>query len=305
MCLALPLHLSGISLQIIDFPLAAHADEGSKVLQIQQSSYNYNHPLLMLELAHVANAAAGLSNPQSVVELGRTLSVIAGGFAIFATFLLACEVLPRLAALAATVTVAVVPALTVHARYFKEDIFMLPFLLLALVVLIRMLKAPTRARSIILGGLIGLAASAKYVAIIVLPFALVLLLLEDVLNQEWWSRLTFAGLATLSTLGVMILIQIPALLDFTAFGSALAGDVVSAVARPGGPIAGIPHPRRLSLDEQPVAESRAAALNSRACRFGDPVACAIRTAPPTVACHRSLRASLVRSSRALAVQTIP
>ena len=160
----------GISLQIIDFPLAAHADEGSKVLQIQQSSYNYNHPLLMLELAHVANAAAGLSNPQSVVELGRTLSVIAGGFAIFATFLLACEVLPRLAALAATVTVAVVPALTVHARYFKEDIFMLPFLLLALVVLIRMLKAPTRARSIILGGLIGLAASAKYVAIIVLPF---------------------------------------------------------------------------------------------------------------------------------------
>lgn len=196
----------GISLQIIDFPLAAHADEGSKVLQIQQSSYNYNHPLLMLELAHVANAAAGLSNPQSVVELGRTLSVIAGGFAIFATFLLACEVLPRLAALAATLTVAVVPALTVHARYFKEDIFMLPFLLLALVVLIRMLKAPTRSRSIILGGLIGLAASAKYVAIIVLPFALVLLLLEDVLNQEWWSRLTFAGLATLSTLGVMILI---------------------------------------------------------------------------------------------------
>ena len=220
----------GISLQIIDFPLAAHADEGSKVLQIQQSSYNYNHPLLMLELAHAANAVAGLSNPQSVVELGRALAVIAGGFAIFATFLLAGEVLPRLAALAATLTVAVVPALTVHARYFKEDIFMLPFLLLALVVLIRMLKAPTRSSSIILGGLIGLAAAAKYVAIIVLPFALLLLLLEAILNQEWWIRLTFAGLVTLSTLGVMMVIQIPALLDFTAFSSALAGDVASAVA---------------------------------------------------------------------------
>jgi asparagine N-glycosylation enzyme membrane subunit Stt3 len=148
-----------VLLQAIDFPFATAPDEPSKVLQIlEQRPYNYNHPLLMLELARAANAVAGFADPQKVVELGRALAVVAGALAIFATFLLASEVLPGWAALAAAFATAIVPAMTVHARYFKEDIFALPLLLLALIALIEMLKAPTRARGLILGGAIGLAA---------------------------------------------------------------------------------------------------------------------------------------------------
>jgi hypothetical protein len=139
LALALAAAFAGILLLAIDFPLGTAPDEPSKALQIvEQRPYNYYHPLLMLELAQAANAFAGFTDPGTVVELGRALAVVAGGLAIFATFLLACEV---------------------HARYFKEDIFALPFLLIALIALIETLKAPTRARSLMLGGAIGLAGS--------------------------------------------------------------------------------------------------------------------------------------------------
>jgi predicted membrane-bound mannosyltransferase len=148
LALALAAAFAGVLLQVIDFPLGTAPDEPSKALQIlEQRPYNYNHPLLMLELAQAANAFAGFTDPGTVVEVGRALAVVAGGLAIFATFLLACEVLPGPAALAAAVATAAVPAMTVHARYFKEDIFALPFLLIALIALIETLKGRERAAS--------------------------------------------------------------------------------------------------------------------------------------------------------------
>jgi Dolichyl-phosphate-mannose-protein mannosyltransferase len=119
-------------LNTIAFPRGTHPDEIAKVKLILSGDNSFAHPILMLELARAANALAGLTDPQSIVELGRACAVLAGGLAVFASFLLAREVLPASAALAATIAVAVVPLVTVHARFFKEDIFALPFLLLAL-----------------------------------------------------------------------------------------------------------------------------------------------------------------------------
>jgi 4-amino-4-deoxy-L-arabinose transferase-like glycosyltransferase len=227
LALALAAAFAGVLLQAVDFPLGTTPDEPSKALQIlERRPYNYNHPLLMLEVTRAANAFAGFTDPQAVVELGRALAVATGALAIFATFLLACEVLPAPAALGAAVATAVVPAMTVHARYFKEDIFALPFLLIALIALIETLKAPTRARSLMLGGAIGLAAAAKYVAFIALPFAVAFLLLDASTDRR--IRLALSGLVTLSALAVFALIELPALVDYGQFQASLDGNLVHA-----------------------------------------------------------------------------
>jgi predicted membrane-bound mannosyltransferase len=177
-----------VLLNTIAFPRGTHPDEIAKVKLILSGDNSFAHPILMLELARAANALAGLTDPQSIVELGRACAVLAGGLAVFASFLLAREVLPASAALAATIAMAVVPLVTVHARFFKEDIFALPFLLLALTALLATLKAPSTARGVLLGGAIGLAAAAKYIAAIVLPFAIVVLLLNAWATADWRAR---------------------------------------------------------------------------------------------------------------------
>lgn len=211
----------GVLLNAIDFPLGTHADEASKVKEILLGHNNYAHPLLMLELARAANALAGLTDPQALVELGRVLAVMAGGLAVFASFLLAREVLPAPAALAATLAVAVVPLTTVHARYFKEDIFALPFLLLALVALIHTLKSPTRTHGVLLGAAIGLAAAAKYIGSVALPFAIVVLLLNPAEAADRRARRRLALLVALVAMAVFALIQLPALWEISRFRSAV------------------------------------------------------------------------------------
>jgi hypothetical protein len=87
-------------LNTIAFPRGTHPDEIAKVKLILSGDKSFAHPILMLELARAANALAGLTDPQSIVELGRACAVLAGGLAVFASFLLAREVLPASAALA-------------------------------------------------------------------------------------------------------------------------------------------------------------------------------------------------------------
>ena len=71
------------------------------------------------------------TTPQSIAELGfEHAPLLLLELQCSQVLLLAREVLPKLTALAATAAVVVVPLMTVHARYFKEDVFMLPFLLL-------------------------------------------------------------------------------------------------------------------------------------------------------------------------------
>jgi hypothetical protein len=218
-----------VLLQAIDFPLRSTPDEPSKAFQAAAlRPLNYNHPLLMLELARAANAVAGFTDLQAVVELGRTLAVLAGGLAIFATFLLACQVLPAPVALAAALATAVLPATTVHARYFKEDVFALPFLLIALIVLIETLKEPTRARGLMLGGAIGLAAAAKYVAFIALPFAVAFLLLDAPTKEVMRARLTLCALVALAALAVLTVIELPALINYSRFLASLDGNLAHA-----------------------------------------------------------------------------
>lgn len=269
----------GVMLHALDFPLRTHADEASKVDAILKGGNNFAHPLLMLELARAVNAFAGLTDPQSLVELGRSLAVLAGGLAVFASFLLAREVLPAPLALAATLAVAVTTLVTVHARYFKEDIFALPFLLLALAALIPTLKSPTRTRGILLGAAIGLAAAAKYIAAIILPFAIVVLLLNPAQAGDRRARRRLAGLVTLVAVAVFALIQLPALWEFSRFRSAVLFDLHHAGQGHDVRVPVRPHLRAVSPAEQPIAGPRTAAAGVGSPRPCLAVARPSRTAP--------------------------
>jgi hypothetical protein len=77
---------------------------------------------------------------QFIVEVGRACAAFAGGVLVFATVRLARLVLPELATLAAAAATAATPLVTVHARIFKEDIVVAPFVIQALAALIKLLE---------------------------------------------------------------------------------------------------------------------------------------------------------------------
>ena len=228
LALALAAAFAAILLGAIDFPLGTHADEGSKVRGILTYENNYAHPVLMLELVHAANAIAGVADHQSVAELGRAIAVLAGAASIFVAFLLAREALPAPAALAAAAA-AVTPLVAMHARYLKEDIFVLLFILLSLLALIRTLKLPTRAHIVLLGLAVGLAAAAKYVAIVLLPFAMAVLLL-GLSGLDRRARLKLASQVALVVLAAFALIHAEVLWEFPRFASSVYGNVRHAEA---------------------------------------------------------------------------
>ena len=165
----------------------------------------------MIDLVRSANAFIGLTTPQSVVELGRGFAALAGGTLIIATFILGRLVLGEWIACGAAAATLATPLINVHARYFKEDIFLAPFIVLALAALIVVLKKPALRRTIGLGAIIGLAAGSKYVGgLLLLPYAVVMM--TGFGNADRLrTRVTDACIATLTAGCVFVLIEIPAL----------------------------------------------------------------------------------------------
>jgi hypothetical protein len=195
------------------FPLGVHVVEHFKVDSVLRGPINFFHALLMIDLVRAANAFIGLITPQSIVELGRSFAALAGGALVIATFILGRLVLPGWIACVAAAATLATPLITVHARYFKEDIFVAPFIVLTLAALIVVLKKPTLKRTIGLGALIGLAAGSKYVGgLLLLPYALVIISCGN--RESSRARVMDACIAALTAAGVFVLIELPALFHF-------------------------------------------------------------------------------------------
>ena len=195
------------TLHTIDFPLGTIGDELAKVSAMQGDG-NFLRPLFMVHLARGADFLVGASEPQALVEVGRVCAAIFGGVLIFATFLLACMVLPAWIAVVAAAVTAATPLVTMHARIFKEDVFVATFLVLALFALIRLLQTPTPLRAALLGVLIGFATGSKYIGAVLLPFALIaIFVLRSRIGSDWRRQALFVvGSAGL----VFLLIESPA-----------------------------------------------------------------------------------------------
>ncbi|HXE03100.1 MAG TPA: hypothetical protein VN518_00585, partial [Methyloceanibacter sp.] len=125
-----------VTLSLIDYPLGVAWDEVVKLVGVTKGRYAYYHPLFMIDLAQGAALVVQPPDQPSLAHLVRVLGALAGGVMVFATFNLARLVLPDLPALAAAAASAVTPLFVVHARIFKEDIFVAAFLVLALAALI-------------------------------------------------------------------------------------------------------------------------------------------------------------------------
>ena len=161
-----------VTLSLIDYPLGVAWDELVKLRGVRTGRYAYYHPLFMIDLAQAAALVVPAPDLSSLAQLARVLGALAGGVMVFATFSLARLVLPAVPALAAAATAAT-PLFVVHARLFKEDIFVSAFLVLALAALIRLLREPAPHRAILVGLLVGLAAGSKYIGMLILPFAII------------------------------------------------------------------------------------------------------------------------------------
>ena len=296
LALAIAAAFAAILLGTVDFPLRTHADEPSKALAVITHRNNYAHPILMLELVRAANAFAGLADQQAVVELGRAIAVLIGAASIVATFLLAREALPAPAALAATAATAMTPLVAMHARFLKEDIFVLLFILLSLLALIRTLKSPTTSRALLLGAAIGLAAAAKYVGIVLVPFAAAVLLL-GLPELDRRKRLRLMGKATLAGLAAFALLHLPVLWEFRQFAGSVYGNLLHAEA---GDSVRAPLPLTYGLF--PLRQSLLPGLGAPA-RLRRTAARPARTTQDP-ARHRRLRRFMDRGARALAAQAL-
>jgi hypothetical protein len=136
----------------------------------------------------------------SIVELGRTLAAAAGGLFVFATTAYARRSVDPIAALGASVLTAVAPLTVFHAQLFKEDIFLAGSLMAGLLALDCFRDIQTRQRAVIFGIAEGLAASAKYIGIVLLPLSLMLPLFVDVGSRSrYYGLAAMAGVIGLAT----------------------------------------------------------------------------------------------------------
>ena len=204
----------GDSLGAIDFPFGTIGDVYAKVQAVTTGRTNYFHALLMIELAQGASLIVQPQGSQSLVEVGRLCAALAGELLVFATFRLARLVLPTSRLWRRRLTAAT-PLVTVHARIFKEDIFLAPLVVLALAALVGLLQAPAPRRAVLLGVLIGLAAGAKYIGAVMLPFAVVAIVLIPTSEppRRLTRALTVAGMAV----AAFLIVELPALRYLTRF----------------------------------------------------------------------------------------
>lgn len=75
--------------------------------------------------------------------------------------------------LAAAALFAVAPLAVTGSRYFKEDTPLMFFATASLLALLRVLQRPTRSAYLLAGALLGLSLSAKFAAVALIPFFLV------------------------------------------------------------------------------------------------------------------------------------
>jgi hypothetical protein len=168
-----------------NFPDTYHPSEPSKGRQLLESpsTWNFRHPLLLMESGNVA--LRFFDEPGSVREallIGRRVSAVFAAMAVVALALAGCLGLGGRGLWVCGAAMAMCPPLLVHAHFFKEDSALI--LGMAVVVLgVRWVLGATTALRATAGFVVlamgcGLATSGKFVgAVFVLPAILAVCLM--------------------------------------------------------------------------------------------------------------------------------
>jgi hypothetical protein len=105
-----------------DFPFYYHTDEPSKAIQVLTGQRNFHHPLMLLRSTELLVGIAHIpSNPQAVVEAGRSLSGFFAALAVGTLMLLGWNLGGAFAGILCGVLLLSHPVLFELAHYMKED----------------------------------------------------------------------------------------------------------------------------------------------------------------------------------------
>jgi 4-amino-4-deoxy-L-arabinose transferase-like glycosyltransferase len=225
--IALAVAAAAVYISIADWPFGTHIDEVKKARYIISGERDFYHPILLLQLARIANVVVGYTEPSGGLVLGRVFSGIFGGLLVFATFVLGQAVLRPATALAAAAAVAVTPLVAIHATFLKEDIYVAPAIVFALAALLALTERPTTRHALAVGLFLGIAASAKYVGAIILPYAIITVLVTS--GPNWKTRLRLTGIILVAAVAVFFAINMPAIVDPGRFSAGLGKELNHAI----------------------------------------------------------------------------
>jgi Dolichyl-phosphate-mannose-protein mannosyltransferase len=203
-------------------PLGVAFDEPLKVSFVLKDEQNFQHPILMLQLVRLAALLTGAADKESVFALGRVAAAVSGGLLVFSAAALARRAMGDVAALGAGFLTAVAPLTVLHAQLFKEDIFLAPWLILGLLALDRLIEAPTWRRAILFGVAAGLAASAKYVGLVLPALSLLPPLFTDTDLRRYYRMVALAAAIALLTFSA---INYPMFLTPLVFLGGVHGEI--------------------------------------------------------------------------------
>ncbi|MDP3692560.1 glycosyltransferase family 39 protein [Bradyrhizobium sp.] len=157
------------------FPIYWHAEEAGKALQLQTGRYNFYHPQLLLRIAAITDFLMPGDSVRDAVIAGRTASALAASIAAIGFGVLVFRRFGWLYGLLTAALVTIMPGVFINAHFYKEDSVLLMGIAVSMLGLQHFDESPTRSRACLLGLTIGLACSAKYIGMIMLIPAAVLL----------------------------------------------------------------------------------------------------------------------------------
>lgn len=168
-----------------DFPRHFFPDEPGKVAQVADDFRNFRHPALMIEVvslaARVAEVRPGLASDEDrrlISRIGRTTSALCAAGASVALSMVGfwCAGWAGLMAVAAATGTS--PPMLVHAHYFEEDTFLAFGYALTVLAGVNLLRDARCERMwkplFLLGAAAGIAVSSKFIGIVAVGGALLL-----------------------------------------------------------------------------------------------------------------------------------
>jgi len=207
----------------LNFPEFYHADEAKKIQFVLSDQQDFRHPILMLQTARVINKVVGLKDSNRLIILCRMISATWGVLIVLLIYALSRQGLDKNYALLVALSVAVSPVLVIHAHYFKEDIIFTACSLLSLICFLKLLRERTTAATLLWGLATGLALSAQYKGLLLIPLYFLFPRALPDLDRTWFHKKFRIGLAVMAS--VFLLVNYPLFLNWNIFFSGLTNEV--------------------------------------------------------------------------------
>jgi hypothetical protein len=185
-------------------PSNYHPDEVPKVnaimRMVSQGDLNptyFLHPSLLLYLSYGLNQVFRFFGyaadfRESAFLAGRCVSAIAGTLSLYLIYRAGVLLFSRFVGLSAAAFLAVFPLHVTCSRYMKEDVLLLFFILLALVITLKAVYEDRRVLLILAGFVAGVSASSKYSGMLTILIVAAAPWLKSRTFLPDWSYLCYA-----------------------------------------------------------------------------------------------------------------